>query len=164
MPGNNITIEVKGLKEIEQALKELGPIFSAKAMAKALRMPMKKVRDRARELVHKRTGTLHDAIDLTPVAKATAARASMADTLSEVGIRIKKIKGRRKAGTGVGGNPRSIWHLVEFGTSHSPAYPYLRPAFDEHEKNMVDEPKQILAKEIERVRRKYARKGRGRRR
>lgn len=41
-------------------------------------------------------------------------------------------------------------HLVEFGTTHSQAKPFLRPAYDESKQKVVDQMAKMMAKGIER--------------
>lgn len=164
--GGSISLAVEGLRELEQRLDQLlGD--APRIIAKALRDPMEGVLADAKALVPKRTGELHDALALTPVRRATARRASMADTLSEVGIRIRKVKTGKVGtqGSAVRGlNPRSYWHLVEFGTSHSAAQPYLRPAFDKNTDRMLGQFKSIAREEIERTQARYAKRTARRRR
>jgi HK97 gp10 family phage protein len=162
----DVTIKVEGLKELEAALVGLAEA-APRIIADALREPMKGVLDDAKALVPKRTGELYDALDLTPTRRATSRRASMADTLSEVGLRIKKpASGKKGAEAGTGGvkgglgNPRYYWHLVEFGTAHSAAHPYIRPAFDRNTDRMLGSFKSTVSEGIERTRAKFAR-GRG---
>lgn len=158
----DVTIKVEGLREIEKALvEEFDKAFAVATMAQALRYSMKDVLVSVKARVPRRTGALYDAIDLTPVARATAKRASLADTLSEVGIRIKKVKAGR-VGTGDGGklNPRSYWHLVEFGTSHSSAKSYLRAGWDEQEGGLAEKSAKFMRLHIERARKRIAAKTR----
>jgi HK97 gp10 family phage protein len=162
----SVTLKVEGLKELESALVGLDEA-APKIIADGLREPMKDVLAEAKALVPRRTGELYDALDLTPTRRATSRRASMADTLSEVGLRIKKpASGKKgpKVGTGGAsgglGNPRYYWHLVEFGTAHSAAQPYIRPAFDRNTERMLGSFKSIVSEGIERTRAKFAR-GRG---
>lgn len=151
----DMTMKVEGLKDLETSLLQLGKAIPG-VIAKGLKPPMQRVLDAAKALVNANShdsGALHDALALTPVRRATARRASMADALSEVGIRLLKIvrNGRR---------PRSYWHLVEFGTSHSAAEPYLRPAFDQNAESMVGEFKGITSAEIDRIHQRFARRRR----
>jgi HK97 gp10 family phage protein len=160
--GGNVTLKVEGLKELEKALVEFAEKSPA-MIAKAQREPMQKVLADAKALVPKRFGLLRDALQLV-TKRASAARASSAvESLSEVGLRI----GRPKTGlVGTRGhtmNPRSYWHLVEFGTAHSAPKPFIRPAFDQNTDHLVGQFKSILAEQVERIRARYARRHRRRR-
>jgi HK97 gp10 family phage protein len=166
MSGGAVTLQVEGLRELERSLVEMAKAAPG-IIAKALREPMQQVLLDMKTLVPKRTGELADALDLTPVRRASARRASMADTLSEVGVRIKQTTGT----VGTWGsenahrlNPRSYWHLVEFGTAHSAAHPYIRPAFDANTARLLGEFKSIARDQIERTAARYARQSARRKR
>lgn len=154
------TFKVEGLKELEAALLEY--LEKAPAMiAKAQREPMQKVLADAKRLVPKRFGLLHDGLRLV-TKRASAMRASSGvEALSEVGIRISNPRTGLVGTAGETMKPRSYWHLVEFGTSHSDAKPFLRPAFDQNVGNMIGDFKSSMAQQVERIRQRYAR---GRRR
>ena len=164
----HVTMKVEGLREMEKALVEMSKAAPG-IIAKALRDPMQKVLADAQALVPKRTGELHDALTLT-MKRANATRASMADTLSEVGLKIAK-PNEAKVGTWARGqgsaarlNPRYYWHLVEFGTAHSAAHPYIRPAFDQNTDHLIGQFKSIAREQIERTATRYAkRRARGKR-
>jgi HK97 gp10 family phage protein len=151
--GGNVTLKVEGLRELEQQLVQIAEKAPG-IIAKALKGPMEQVLEDVKSLVPEDTGALKEALALTPVRRANWRRASMADTLSEVGIRIRKTWGPK-------GRPRSYWHLVEFGTAHSAAKPYLRPAFDRNVQRMVGEFTTVTRAELDRIhgRSRYAPKG-----
>jgi HK97 gp10 family phage protein len=167
MPGGSVTMRVEGLRELERSLVEMDKA-APRIIAQALRDPMRQVLVDMKTLVPKRTGELADALDLTPVRRASARRASMADTLSEVGIRIKKtVAGKVGTWGGADGgrlNPRYYWHLVEFGTAHSAAHPYIRPAFDQNTQNLIGGFKSIARQQIESTAARYARQSARRKR
>ena len=49
-------------------------------------------------------------------------------------------------------------HFVEFGTAHSPAQPYMRPAFDENKGNVLERLRLVLAKRVKSWQTKYDRR------
>ncbi len=153
MSGADITIRMEGLRELEAALVDLGKA-TPRILAKGLRTPMEAVLADVKADCPVEHGTLRDAYQLS-TKRATAARASAAETLSEVGLRIAKVKAPED-----GERPRSIWHLVEFGTSHSEAQPHIRPAFDKNQGKLLADFTSITSGEIERVRARFSRKGR----
>lgn len=57
-------------------------------------------------------------------------------------------------------NPRRYAHLVELGTRHSPAYPFMRPAMDTNKdailKAVTEKTRTELAKELAKVKAKQA--------
>jgi HK97 gp10 family phage protein len=160
----DVTMKVEGLRELERTIAAF-PKEMPGVIAKAQKTPMEKVLADAKALVNansRRYGLLHDALSLV-TARASASRASSAvDALAYVGIRIKRIKTGLTGSRGGMINPRSYWHLVEFGTSHSAAEPYLRPAFDQNTDHMIGTFKSICSEQIERIIARYARKRRRR--
>lgn len=154
----DVTMKVEGLRELEAALVNLAKQTPG-IIAKGLRDPMERVLADTKALVPKRTGELHDALELT-TKRANARRASMADTLSEVGLRIGRPKKGKVGTSGQDGgrlNPRYYWHLVEFGTSRTAARPYIRPAFDQNTEHLIGEFKSIVRDRIERTQQRFAR-------
>lgn len=148
---------VSGMKEGSAAVVEIAQAVP-KLLGQALRDPMReRVLADAKALVPRRTGELYDALDVTPVRQLGG---NMTDRLAAVGLRIKRMpKGKIGVGTGGGDlRPRSYWHLVEFGTAHSPAHPFIRPAFDRNAAQLVEDFKRIVAAGLERVT-KRARRG-----
>jgi HK97 gp10 family phage protein len=151
------TIELKGLKELEEKLVKLGAVAGQKVLRKAGRKAMKPVLDEAKRLapVSDDGGPhLRDAIDI--VVK----NAGDGDTISTSGIRIKKLpakvrrflKAMRKRGVALAHpSPRRYWHLVEFGTRHSRAQPFIRPAFDSNVRTVLEIERAELAKGIDRA-------------
>lgn len=50
---------------------------------------------------------------------------------------------------GVAGGPASVAHLFEFGSSHQPAMPYMRPTWDADQGPMLDRLRALLKVEID---------------
>lgn len=104
-----VTFKIEGGKELADTLKTLGPRVAVRGGDQALRAGAKPILKEAKRLVPVRTGRLRRSI----VARRGKAEI---DTRSiYIGV---KPPGRRYA------------HLVEFGTRHSAAHPFLRPALD----------------------------------
>lgn len=127
MPNNVVTVEVKGLDEIEQKLYDLPAKFARRAMREAIR----------------------PAVEIWRVAIQAWAQTGKYATgfmASHVGVKIKT-SSREEAGTGMVGftteqnTSRHAEHIPsaanealwkEFGTVKQPAQPGMRPAFDAH--------------------------------
>lgn len=133
----NLSVKVTGLKEIGQALENLGRKTKNKLGAKAMRKGGAIIRDQARanapmlkeKVPHRKRGTLKKAIlASTKVNKSGNVRTK---------IYVRKLKEGKieefKAKSGKSGakNPNDpyYWRFVEFGTSKMPAQPFLQPAF-----------------------------------
>jgi HK97 gp10 family phage protein len=135
----NVTFKLHGLAEIETALKVLGVQASNRIARSALNRAAGAVMKRARELAPQR-GAPDD-----PYATGELKRS------------VTKRLGRQRRGsdtqTAVVGveRPRSrIVHLLEFGTAHMPAEPFLRPALDERSQEAIQVMTQAMKDGIER--------------
>ena len=135
----NLSVKVTGLKELGQALENLGRKTKNKLGAKAMRKGGAIIRDQARanapilkeKVPHRKRGTLKKNI----VARTKPQKDGSVRTI----IFVRSLKNSKvlefKGKTGKGGayNPRDpfYWRFVEFGTSKMPAKPFMRPAFEQ---------------------------------
>lgn len=106
---NSVVFEIRGAKELEQTLRELGPQISVRLGDKGLKAGARVIVKEAKRLAPRKTGRLRRSI--------TAVKG-----LSKTDERVVRI-GLKPPG-------RRYGHLVEFGTRRAPAHPYLRPALD----------------------------------
>ena len=130
MPGT-IFFEIRGAKELQDLLVKLGPRPAERAGDRALREAAKPIIAEAKRLVPKRTRALMRSITYGPV-KGSGKKAHSREGY----IGFKRPISRRA-------------HLTEFGTSHSAAQPFLRPAMDTKTPQALEILSQILAQSIE---------------
>lgn len=135
MPGN-INFEIKGAKEMERLLKELGPRVAQRVGDAALRAGAKPIVDAAKQRVAVRSGALRDSITV------------VSDRRRNDDARVVLI-GFKKPASGHA-------HLIEFGTAHSAAKPFMRPAMDEKAQEALNEEARVLARGIDREAKKLA--------
>lgn len=140
MPGE-VSFKLHGWKEMAELLKKLGPQVAARVGDQALRAGAKVIVDEAKRIVPVgRTGHLRDSI--------------FAQKKRSTGEEERVILiGFDKDAPG-GASTRA--HLTEFGTRHSAAKPFMRPALDSQAGNALDEMRKILARGIAREARKLA--------
>lgn len=133
----NLSVKVTGLKELGQALNNLGRKTKNKLGAKAMRKGGAIIRDQARanapllkeRVPHRKRGTLKKNI----IASTKPQKDGSVRTI----IFVRPLKNSNalefKGKTGKSGayNPNDpfYWRFVEFGTSKMPAQPFLQPAF-----------------------------------
>jgi HK97 gp10 family phage protein len=134
-----IDFDIKGADEMERLLKELGPKVAARVGDQALRAGARPIVAEAKRLVHKRTGELRKSIT------ARIERKRKDDDERVVLIGFKAPASRRA-------------HLEEFGTAHSRAHPFMRPAMDSKAGEALDEIGRVMAKGITREAAKLAKK------
>jgi HK97 gp10 family phage protein len=151
-----VRASVAGVREGSAATAQIAASLPS-LLSRALRDPMKDVLAEARMLVPKRFGLLHDALDLTATRTGSSRGTRFTDRLAEVGLRIKNLRTGLVGHGGQTMRPRSYWHLVEFGTAHSPAHPFIRPAFDRNAKGLVEKFTRIMREGIERATKKARR-------
>jgi HK97 gp10 family phage protein len=134
-----IQVKVEGLAVLDKRLKALAEEFGPKAAASpvrfALRKNAKKLQLSAQQHVHVDTGTLKQNIITSAERKPQDGRIEMRVTV-RAKARAYKSSSRtiRKGLVGLEYQhygPLFYARFLEFGTSKMPAYPFLRPAWDE---------------------------------
>lgn len=119
MPSINDKI-VLNFSDIRSKLVDLPNKLRRNAIRRGIYAGATLIRDDARRRVPVDTGALKASI----IAKANARDPE--GISAAIGVKKNKyVKGKKK-----GKNPQRYAHLVEFGTSHSAAKPFLRPAMD----------------------------------
>lgn len=147
-------IEVKGLKQLRDRLMELEGATGVKVLAGAARKSMKVVAATAKELC-----PVGPTGDLRASIRLAAVKPRRGNVVASVGIVVTRRTVRDEIPipeVGMVTLKRKVdaswrWHFTEFGTSHSSASPFLRPAFDKHKEDVVAECRDILTKAIDRA-------------
>lgn len=134
-----IQVKVEGLAVLDKRLKALAEEFGPKAaispVRSALRKNAKKLQTAAQQRVHVDTGTLKQNIITTAERKPQSGRIEMRVTVRAKARAYKSSS--RTIQKGLVGQeyqhygPLFYARFLEFGTSKMPAYPFLRPAWDE---------------------------------
>lgn len=138
-------MKVEGLKEVQTALRQLPDATAKNVMRRVLRKAGQPVADRARELAPVDEGDLRDSIVVsTKLSKAQRQK------------RRKSGKNDVEIFVGAGAKPHA--HLQEFGTSFHPAKPFLRPAWDQLKRQVLDGIKDDMWAEIRKAAERLARK------
>ena len=132
-----IEFEIKGAKEMENLLKQLGPNVASRVGDQALRAAAKPIVEEMKRLVPVRTGALRDSIVVLSEKRRKG------DNERVVLIGFRRPVSRRA-------------HLVEFGTATSRAKPFIRPALDSQVGTALDEMGRVLARGITREAEKLA--------
>ena len=132
------TSRITGAREMSRVLSKLPPKIGGRVLANAVRAGARVIAKEAKARVPVRTGALKKSI---AVRKATGRRASRTGVRVHVGF-LKPVSRRA--------------HLTEFGTAHSAAQPFLRPAFDSRAPAALAKIGQILGRGIERAATKLA--------
>jgi len=153
-----VTVKVEGLKELEKNLKQFSKGVGRNILKRALAGAAKPIRDAAVRLAPVDTGELRDSIGISDKVINNVGKAEYAAIMRAGGTKDEALAALRSArrsakaakstveiyvGTAV---PYSI--PVEFGTAHSAARPFLRPAWDENKDLALANIKDELSIEI----------------
>jgi HK97 gp10 family phage protein len=132
-----VTFEIRGAKEMEDLLKELGPNIASRIGDRALKAGAKPIIREAKRLCPKQSGELRKSI-----AGQVVKRPRQNDE-RVVLIGFKPPASRRA-------------HFIEFGTSHNAAKPFMRPALDSQHGQALTAMAETLADGIARAEFKQA--------
>jgi len=147
-----VTVKVEGLRDLEAALDDLSKSAGKGALRRALRTAAQPMADLAQSLAPRGdTQTLAPSIAVsTKLSKRQA------------GLHRRMFRNERAAvEMFVGAGPLPSAHTQEFGTQHHRAQPFMRPAWDQDHRAMLDrlgkEMRAEIDKAIQRAQRKAAR-------
>lgn len=146
------TIEIKGLKELNDALKQLPDRIAKNVLRGATGAGAAIIRGemRARAPVytgdvqqgHPAPGTLKRAVYMKQI------REKSSDTQQTFYVGVRHGKDRQSVGKKQANLDAFYFSWVEFGTSKMPARPYMRPAFEAQKTAAAEAVKAYLAKRI----------------
>lgn len=105
-------VRISGLAEVEKVLRALPRAVAQSEIEKALAFGAIPIRDEAKRLVQKRSGELRDAIRISRTKRGPRRRVRRGGVIF---LGFSQPASRRA-------------HLTEFGTRHSRAFPFMRPA------------------------------------
>lgn len=146
-------IDVQGLQQLEHALLELGAELGFKTLRSAGRAAMKPVLESAKAGAHVDSGDLVESIAITTRrGKGRSEAVSIRVGPTKRSVRDRATKTSRKL-TGV--NQKAI--AQEYGTRRQQADPFLRPALDQNQSQVLATFSAELAKKIDAAARKAAR-------
>ena len=170
MPG--ITVQVSGLKELDEALGQLPKATAKNVLKRTLEKAAAPIVEEAKQLVpvysgpHKEnvvSGALRDSIVASTKTKNTVGNAeysaAMRDGLGKEAARAALISARRAAsgagsfvqlfiGPARGKGVIRYAHIVEFGSISQSPHPYMRPAWDARKDEALSIIKDELANQI----------------
>lgn len=149
-------IQVKGLKELDNALSRFPDELQRKVLMQALRKAAKPMRDD----VASRAPIRNPEEDHSPyLLKRTRSRIATApgNLVASVTLRMRTIRGIPTAL--IGWRKRAFYGMfLEFGRSDQPAQPFMRPAFDAGYQQLLRDFAFELRLGIERAAKKFYKK------
>lgn len=138
-------VKVEGLREVEAALQSMPKATARNIMRRILRARLEPIADTARQLVPVQFGDLKESI--TVGTKLSRAAKKGRQKLSPNAVEVYM---------GPYNAPRA--YMQEFGTVKHGPQPYMRPAWDSHEGQLLDGIKEDLWAEINKAAARIARK------
>ena len=131
-------VEIKGLRELLAAMKELPKAIEQKCLKVAVMTGANVIKRAAADLVVRRTGLVAKAVRIGFNKKeSTPGKAVYHVFISS------KVRGGKKKW------PPFYWRYLEFGTVKMAAKPFMRPAFDSTNREAAEVIKGKLAERIE---------------
>lgn len=156
------TVNISGLRELQDALKELPERVARNALSQAVNAGARVIREEARRMApvytgpvsqgHPPPGTLKKAIIQKGIAELSSLFAQT------VFVAVRHGKKYRKVGKKEINRDAYYWRFVEFGTANMSAHPFMRPAFEAKKQEAVDAIKDRLALRIEEEAQKLGKK------
>jgi HK97 gp10 family phage protein len=138
-----MAIHVEGLKELDEALKELPKATARNVIKRAFVQAIAPMEEQARAQAPRRTGQLAGSI-------------AFGTRLSRRQKGLHKKESDVEFFAGAAALPHA--HLQEFGTAHHVAQPFMRPAWDANKMPALNSVARFLRDEIEKARARLARK------
>lgn len=135
---------VQGLRELDRALGELPKAAGKAVLRRVARAALKPVEDAARSLAPVADGTLRDSI--TTGTRLTKRQASQARRETKSSIEMHT------------GTSNQAAVPQEFGTAEHGAQPFMRPAWDQNQGQVLEHVGTELGSEIEKTAARGARK------
>ncbi len=127
-----IRVEIKGSKELKNALKKIPKNATRRSLAKAAKAGAEPILRSAKRKAPVDTGRLRDSLRSTFAYQSSrAVRVQVASNLKPEG-----------------GSWHSYDYYQEFGTSFHPAQPFMRPAVDEQHANAVEQTRKTMEEAV----------------
>jgi HK97 gp10 family phage protein len=139
------TVKLEGLREVKATLQRLRATTETSIIKQVLSARAEPIAETARRLAPVEHGDLHGGIVVS-------------DRLTARQRGLHQKRGPNEVEVFVGAGPHPQAHLQEFGTSHHPAQPFMRPAWDQHKEKALEG---IVADFWAAIKKALARGGRG---
>ena len=147
-PGLAVDVALTGAPELERALKNLSEVTRKKVIATATSRALTPIRAEARRNAPVRTGALR--ADISKKVK----KYRSGNVWGAVGIKKHYLRTSSGHSIYMRDHPSNYVHLVEFGTVHSPARPFLRNALRNNRGQALQILRDTIRSAIEKARKK----------
>lgn len=158
-------IVVEGMADWLAALADLRTSVAGNILGKALRQALRPVRDKARSLApvlqdQSRAPGLEKGLLKKSIGVKIAPNRGAYPSGKVVGMVSVERGHRRQAGVRTRGknagkpyyqDPSKLVHLLEFGTAHAGARPFLQPALDSCRQQIAETIRDVIAAEMQKI-------------
>ena len=171
MASTKSSFKIEGLKELEKALQSLSKATQGNVLKRAVAEPAADFAEAAAEIAPKSDKpVLSREIKVSKPKIINPGKAAFAAAMKGGATRAEAAAAARSANRSAGGSGKSVvthvgptkraFHgsLQEFGTAHHRAQPFMRPTWDRMGRQMIDQVKEVLAREIKKAADRAAKK------
>lgn len=155
----SVVISTSGFRALDEALAELPKATARNVLKRTLVKAGEPIAQKARDLVAVDSGGLKASIAVSAKIKNKVGSAEFAEAMRQglgKAAAVQALRDARRASNGsfaemyVGpAVPQGFYgHLLEFGTSHMPAEPFMRPAWDAEQRTALDIIRSELGQQI----------------
>lgn len=165
------TFQIEGLKDLENALKELPKATAKNTIRRALIAAAKPINDEATARIRVRRVTPQIVNSKIKFSSGDAGKRAFAEALSRGASRAEAGEAAHEANAAEGGEGADItsgvmaigptkraFYGFEFGTIHLAPRPFMRPAWDGHKMEALEIIQTELKNQIEKARRRIVMK------
>lgn len=161
------TVKIEGFRELEDSLKQFSRSTGKNVLGRALAKAAEPVRAAAEAKAPKDTGALQ--LSIKTIIRRNLRNKGMVlavigpqmgayRTLTNPTPYVRGVKRGTMRTYQIGSSPGVYGNWVEFGTSDTPAQPFMRPAWEAHKDGALEIMKTELAVEIDKAAARAARK------
>ncbi|MEO8630201.1 MAG: HK97-gp10 family putative phage morphogenesis protein [Betaproteobacteria bacterium] len=142
---NSVTVEVKGLSELGDKLRGLSRAMNLKIAGRATNAAAQPIKKQAKTNIQ-----ISPSVDTGALLKSVIVKKIPRSQTQYTSEHIVTVRGRGKTSKKTGKTQNAAPHavLVEYGTVHMPAEPFLRPAFNQEKGFAVQAMKEKIEEAI----------------
>lgn len=160
MSNSAVILDIKGLKDLQKTMSDLPQALQKSAETAVLRAGAVPIRKAAKGFAasSKDSGLLLKSIGISVKAVRGGGKSARIGPRKGMRQMVTRTDKRTGAKHQEMADPNNYSHLVEYGTSHSPAKPFIRPAIDASKDQVLTAMAGGLDKHLTRVAARLAKK------
>lgn len=152
-------LNITGMKDLQRAIAQLAPELQNRAYKSVITEGGRVIQREAKSRVARKSGLLRKSINVKGMVFKSGTAHAIIGIKRSVRGKPKTVIGRNGKSRKVTPTPANYAHLVEYGTAHSAAAPFMRPAVDATKNTVFAGMVKGLDKALSRAVRKIAKTG-----